>query len=82
MKKLLVILSVSFILSVVFVSCDESSQPVVVVQDKLKSELLGKVGLGHRGNFSVFRFEVDSVIYIVGSEEYNGGLSLIDKIEK
>jgi hypothetical protein len=50
-------------------------------KDPLNSEYLGRVGQGTRGDFDLYRFEVDGVTYIVGSE-YNGGMALIDKIEK
>jgi hypothetical protein len=50
-------------------------------KETLKSEYLGRVGEGTRGDFDLYRFEVDGVIYIVGSE-YKGGMALIDKIEK
>lgn len=69
-----------------FTSCGSPTQaepqPTTTVSNSpLNAEYLGNVGKGHRGDFSVFRFEVDGVTYIVASE-YNGGMALIDKIDK
>jgi hypothetical protein len=75
----------AIVIMVMLTSCShQEARPPVSTEmskDLLNSEYLGRVGQGTRGDFDLYRFEVDGVIYIVGSE-YNGGMALIDKIEK
>ena len=57
------------------------TESVTVSTDPLNSKFLGRVGTGNRGDFSLFKFEVDGVTYIVASE-YGGGMTLVDKIRQ
>lgn len=69
------------VLSWMFTSCGRPNrQSIEEVKTQLPHscnwEYLGTIGKGHRGDFSLFRFEVDGKTFIAGSE-YNGGLDIV-----
>ena len=82
MKKMLVLSVVVFFVAML-TSCS-TNKPLKATEVKpldLNWECLGAVGGNERGSFNVFKFDIDSVTYIVCSE-YNGGMTLIDKFKK
>lgn len=69
------------VLSWIFSSCSRPERHQVEevktnISNSCNWEYLGRIGAGHRGDFDLFKFEVNGKTFIAGSE-YNGGLDIV-----